>query len=111
MADAREDMGHAALVLFLGGRAAGIFGDHQIKAQLPRVAGGRLHADVGGNAAQDDGVDAATAELQLEIGTVKSAPLAFGHFNIAVAFAECGRVRPPVFRQGACRNLGINGLF
>ena len=104
-------MGHAALVLFRGGRAAGIFGDHQIKAELPRVAGSRLHADVGGNTAHDDRVNAATAELQLKIGAVEGAPLAFGDFNVAVAFAKRYRVRPPVFRQGAGGSLRINGLF
>ena len=58
-------MGHAALVLIRRGCAAGIFGDHQVKAQLPGVTGGGLHADVGGDTAQNNGVDPATAQLEL----------------------------------------------
>ena len=44
-------MRHAALMLFGGGGAAGIFSDDQVKTQLPGVAGGGFDADVGGDTA------------------------------------------------------------
>jgi len=91
--------------------AARVFGNDQVEAQLPGVAGGRFHADIGGNSAQDNGVDAATAQLQLQIGAVKGAPLAFGDFDIAVAFAKRRRLRPPVFRQRVRPGLRVDGLF
>ncbi len=54
-------------MLLGGGGAAGIFGDDQVKAQLPGVAGGGFDADVGGDTAEDNGVDPAAAQLKLQV--------------------------------------------
>ena len=104
-------MGHAALVLIRRGCAARIFRDHQVKAQLPGVTGGGFHTDIGGDPAQNNRVDPATAQLELQVGAVECAPLAFGNFYIAVAFTERDRICPPVVRQRLRRGLGINRLF
>ena len=85
-------------MLFGRRRAAGIFNQNQIKSQLPGVARRGFDADVGGYSAQNDGVDAATAKLQLEVSAVKSAPLTFSNFDIAFLFFQRERVGPPVFR-------------
>ncbi len=77
-------MRHAALMLLGGGGAAGIFGDDQVKTQLPGVAGGGFDADVGGDTAENNGVDTAAAQLKLKVGAIERAPLAFGHFDIAL---------------------------
>ena len=53
-------MRHAAVVLVGVGGGAGVFGDDQLKAHLPGVARGGFHANVGGDAAQNNRRDAAT---------------------------------------------------
>ena len=53
-------------MLLGGGGAAGIFGDDQVKTQLPGIAGGGFDADVGGDAAENNGVDTAAAQLKLK---------------------------------------------
>ena len=58
-----------------------------------------VHTNVGGDPAQNNRVDPATAQLELQVGAVECAPLAFGDFYIAVAFTERDRIRPPVVRQ------------
>ena len=102
--------GSCCPVLFRRSRAACVFGNHRVKAQLPCVTGGGFHANVGGDPAQDNGVDTAAAQLQLRVGAIEGAPLAFGHFDIAVAFTERDRIRPPVVRQGV-RGRPSTGCF
>lgn len=60
-------MRHTALMLLGGGGAAGIFGDDQVKTQLPGIAGGGFDADVGGDAAENIGVDPAAAQLSARL--------------------------------------------
>lgn len=104
-------MRHAALMLLGGGGAAGIFSDDQVKTQLPGIAGGGFDADVGGDAAENNGVDPAAAQLKLKVGAIERAPLAFGHFDIALLLTQRGRVGPPVFGQRMRPGLSVDRLF
>ena len=53
-------MRHAALVLLGRGGAAGVFDDNQVEAQLPGITRGGFNADVGGDAAENKGINTAT---------------------------------------------------
>ena len=111
MTQAREDVGHTALVLFSRACTARIFSDDQLKAQLPGVTGGRFHADVSGDPAENNRINAAATQLKFQVGTVERAPLTFSNFDIAVLFAQRRGIGPPVFRQGGGRDGRIDRLF
>ena len=51
---ARENVFHRKAVLLAVLRTHRVFGEDQAEADFPRIARGRFHADVGGNAADDD---------------------------------------------------------
>src|ERR1700688_2970320 len=72
----REDMfkGEAVMLGVLAG--AGIFDEHNGKAQASTLTRGGLDAYIGGDACEDDRVDAAGFKLLLEIGSGEGASMA-----------------------------------
>src|ERR1700722_4984402 len=82
--ETREDMfkGEAVMLGVLAG--AGIFDEHEGKAQDSTLARGRLDACIGGDACEDDRVDAAGFKLLLEVGSGEGAPMALGDEHVAM---------------------------
>src|SRR5258708_29793462 len=62
---------------------AGVFDEHKGKAEAGALAGGGLYARVGGDAGEDDRVDAAGSKLLLEVGSGEGAPMALSNEDIA----------------------------
>src|SRR5580698_2073529 len=56
--------------------------DQQLVAVLVGLTRRRFHADLSRNAAQDDRADTASTQLQVHLGTVERAPLAFGNLQV-----------------------------
>jgi len=74
-AEQGKDFADGEGVKFFRPRAHGVLNEDELVGALVRSAGGRLDAHVGGDAAEDDGGDATTAHLQVEIGAVERAPV------------------------------------
>src|ERR1700688_4670448 len=74
----REDIfkGEAVMLSVLAG--AGVFDEHEGKAQAGSLARGGLDTGVGGDACEDDRVDAAGFELLLQVGAGEGAPMPLG---------------------------------
>src|ERR1700678_3797198 len=74
--ETREDIfkGEAVMLGVLAG--AGIFDEHEGKAQAGTLTRGGLDASIGGNACEDDRVDAAGLTLLLEVGSSEGSPMA-----------------------------------
>src|ERR1700684_2300270 len=81
--DTREDIfkGEAVMLGVLAG--AGIFGEHEGKAQAGTLTRGGLDASIGGDACEDDRVDATGFKLLLEVGSGKGAPMALSDEDVA----------------------------
>src|SRR5271155_2682383 len=79
----REDIfkGEAVMLGVLAG--AGIFDEHKGKAEAGALAGSRLDARVGGDAGEDDRVDAAGFKLLLQVGSGEGAPMSLGDEDVA----------------------------
>ena len=73
-----EDAGHQLVVVVAVAGAAGVADDDEVEVEIARGEGGGDDADVGGAAAEDDGVDAAGVEAELEVGGVEGAPAVLG---------------------------------
>src|SRR5580698_8824070 len=65
------------------GAAAEVLGKHEFVAVLVRAAGGRLHADVGGDATEHDRANAPASQLQIEAGAIEGTPLVLGDDEVA----------------------------
>jgi hypothetical protein len=98
--ETREDIfkGEAVMLGVLAG--AGIFDEHKGKAEAGTLASRGLDAGVGGDAGEDDRVDAAGFELLLKIGAGEGTPMALGDEDVARLeaggsgdFRCCGRQR------------------
>src|SRR3984885_6041953 len=98
--ETREDMfkGEAVMLGVLAG--AGIFDEHKGKAQAGTLTRGGLDACIGGDACEDDRVDAAGFKLLLEVGSGEGAPMALSDEHVAVLetsgrsdLRRCGRQR------------------
>src|SRR5579862_652901 len=96
--ETREDIlkGEAVMLGVLAG--AGIFDEHAGKAQAGSLTRGGLDTGVGGDAGEDDRVDAAGIELLLKIGSGERAPMPLGDEDIAMLetggrsdLRRCGR--------------------
>src|SRR6201987_2654334 len=96
----REDIfkGEAVMLGVLAG--AGVLDEHEGKAQAGSLTRGGLDTGVGGDACEDDRVDAAGFELLLEVGSGEGAPMPLGDEDIAMLEAggssdlrRCGRQR------------------
>jgi hypothetical protein len=81
--ETREDMfkGEAMMLGVLAG--AGIFDEHKGKAEAGALASRGLNPGVGGDAGEDDRVDAAGFELLLEFGSGEGAPMALSDEDVA----------------------------
>src|ERR1700677_2870489 len=73
--------GEAVMLGVLAG--AGIFDEHKGKAEAGTLAGGGLDAGVGGDAGEDDRVNAAGFKLLLEVGAGEGAPMPLGDQDVA----------------------------
>src|ERR1700678_3467717 len=82
--ETREDMfkGEAMVFGALGG--AGVFDDHKGKAEAGALTRGGFDACIGGNACEDDRIDAAGFKLQLEVGSGEGAPVALRDEDVAM---------------------------
>ena len=78
-----EDIFHGEAVMLGVLAGAGIFDEHKGKAEAGALTGSGLDAGVGGDAGQDDGVDAAGFELLLEVGAGEGAPMTLGDEEVA----------------------------
>src|ERR1700721_1255207 len=71
-------------VVHLGGQAAGgIFGKNDEIAVFPCLSCRRLDAHVRCDASQNDSLDTAAAQLQIQLRAMEGAPLALGDENAA----------------------------
>ncbi len=61
----------------------GVFYEHKGKAEAGALTGSGFDAYVGGDAGEDDGVDATGFELLLEVCAGEGAPVAFGEEDVA----------------------------
>lgn len=73
-----------------GGARHRVFHKHLVVIALERVSSRRLHTHIGGDSAQNDGFDAASSQLGIELGAVKSTPLALGDQEVAGLGVELG---------------------
>src|SRR3984957_18692813 len=82
--ETREDIfkGEAVMLGVLAG--AGIFDEHEGKAQASTLTRGGVDAYIGGDACEDDCVDAAGFKLLLEVGSGEGAPMALRDEDVAV---------------------------
>src|ERR1700753_2485986 len=108
--ETREDIfkGETVMLGVLAG--AGIFDEHKGKAQAGTLTRGGLDAYIGGDACEDDRVDAAGFKLLLEVGSGEGAPMALSDEDVAVLETSgrsdlrcCGgqrRVAPGVLVSG-----------
>src|SRR5580693_2617034 len=82
--ETREDMfkGEAVMLGVLAG--AGIFDEHEGKAQAGTLTRGGLDACIGGDACEDHRVDAAGFKLLLEVGSGEGAPMALSDEDVAM---------------------------
>ena len=81
--NAREDIFERQGMGFGGVGGAGVLDHHEIVIAFPGVARGRFDAEIGGDAAENNGFDAAPAQVQVEIGAVKGTPVAFVDDDVA----------------------------
>src|SRR3546814_7687597 len=78
-------------------------------ALFPAGPRGRFDADAGDDAAQHDGVDAAAAQLQVQLGAVEGIPLPLGDQNVGGLVVKLRRNVPPVkigrasWRESVCQ--------
>jgi hypothetical protein len=81
--ETREDIfkGETVVLGVLAG--AGIFDEHQGKAQAGTLTRGGFDACIGGDACEDNRVDAAGFKLLLEVGSGEGAPMALGDEDVA----------------------------
>src|SRR5271163_5370567 len=82
--ETREDMFKSESVMLGVLAGAGIFDEHKGKAEAGALAGGGLDARVGGDAGEDDRVDAAGFKLLLEVGSREGAPMALSEEDVAM---------------------------
>src|ERR1035437_3629513 len=75
--DAREERRNRVGVFGRLARGHRVFDEYLLVAPLEGIAGRALDADAGRDPAQDDCVDTSAAELQVQLGAVEGAPLAF----------------------------------
>jgi hypothetical protein len=82
--ETREDIfkGEAVMLGILAG--AGIFDEHEGKAQAGTLSRGGLDACIGGDACEDDRVDAAGFELLLEVCSGEGASMALSDEDVAM---------------------------
>src|ERR1700751_5570529 len=82
--ETREDIfkGETVMLGVLAG--AGIFDEHKGKAQAGTLTGCGLDACIGGDAREDDRVDAAGFKLLLEVGSGEGAPMALSDEDVAI---------------------------
>src|SRR3989344_4082813 len=94
--DAREDVLDRIFVRLLG-----LSGAHRVLREYLLVSvfigepRGAFHADIRGNAAKDDGVYFPAPKLQIQLGTVESAPLPLGDDEVAFLRPELGHDPAP----------------
>src|SRR5580700_7072649 len=82
--ETREDIfkGEAVMLGILAG--AGIFDEHEGKAQAGTLTRGGLDACIGGDAREDDRVDAAGFKLLLEVSSGEGSPMALSDEDVAM---------------------------
>src|ERR1700729_3440760 len=82
--ETREDIfkGETVMLGVLAG--AGIFDEHEGKAQAGTLTRSGLDASIGGDACEDDRVDAAGFKLLLEVGSGEGAPMALSEEDVAM---------------------------
>ena len=100
--EARQDLFDGEAVQLIVEAARGILGDDDGIVPEPGIAGGRFDAEIGRNPAENDGRDAATAELQVEFGAEEGAPLPLGD-------GEIGRERGDFGGNSAKSGGGLPG--
>ena len=66
--ETRKDLIDGETVLFCVLRSAGVLDEHERKAEAGTLPRRRFHADVGGDAGKDHGIDPATFELLFQTG-------------------------------------------
>src|SRR5580698_7197403 len=81
--DTRENILKGETVMLGVLARAGIGHEHEGNAEAGTLARGRLDACIGGDACEDDRVDAAGFELLLEVGSGEGAPMALGDEHVA----------------------------
>src|ERR1035441_6185113 len=96
-----KDALHAVGMAFARRAGHRILGKNQLVAAFVGVARRALHAELGGDAADHNRREAATAELQVEIGAVERAPLALQNHNVARLLIELGNQLTPIRRERA----------
>src|SRR3984957_11418352 len=82
--ETREDIFKSEAMVFgaLGG--ASVFDEHKGKAEASTLTRGGLDAYIGGDACEDDRVDAAGFKLLLEVGSGEGAPMALSDEDVAM---------------------------
>src|SRR3984957_14623788 len=94
-------------VVHLGGHAArGIFGKNDGIAVFPCLSCRRLDADVRCDASQSDCLDTAAAQLQIQLCSMKGAPLALGDENVA-RLCQTSKQLAEIFRKAAGRHAEL----
>jgi hypothetical protein len=79
----RQNMTDCHMVQIGRKAGAGVFGDDNLVAQFPSLARCRLDAEIGGNAGENNGLDAAPAKLEIQFRAAERAPLPLGDQDIA----------------------------
>src|SRR6202030_1281234 len=82
-ADPWKDVADSKVVHLRGHGARGIFGKNDGIAVFPCLSCRRLDADVRCDASQNDCLDTAAAQLQIQLRAMEGAPLALGDENVA----------------------------
>src|SRR6202167_2340998 len=88
--ETREDMFKSEAVMLGVLAGAGIFDEHEGKAQAGPLTRGGLDACIGGDACEDDRGDAAGFKLLLQVGSGEGAPMALSDEHVAI-LEPCGR--------------------
>src|SRR5579863_9591920 len=78
-AETGHDVLHRHFMAFGDGTGGSVLYDQQLVTVFVRLPRRRFHADLRRYAAQHDGPDMASAQLQIELGAVERAPLSLGN--------------------------------
>ena len=68
----------------------GVFDEDEFIASIECGTGGGFDAEVGGHSTEEDGADAAAAQLLVEFRPIKRPPLALGNEHVAGLEAALG---------------------
>src|ERR1019366_6082378 len=105
--DARKDLFHSMAMALDRTGSHCVFREYLVVTVLIRNARGAFHANVGCDAAEDNGMDAPAAELQVKFRAVERAPLSLCNYEVGFQRFHLRQNLTPVRRHCATRGNAL----